>query len=226
MNTDILHGKTTEHLVPLEGTKFLLHHQMISDFLRLQKSAQAAGFDLQIASAFRDFERQLKIWNAKARGERTLVDDQERPLNFSQLSPTEITFAILRWSAIPGCSRHHWGTDIDVFDAKTQAAESVQLVPSECIGEGPAAKLHDWIDQQINQKISFGFYRPYRTDLGGVSPERWHLTYEPISSRIIRNFSFPLFKKNLEENDILLKEILLMNGEEIFQRYLMNFDLP
>ena len=24
--------------------------------------------------------------------------------------------AILLWSALPGASRHHWGTDFDVFD--------------------------------------------------------------------------------------------------------------
>ena len=226
MNIDILLGKTREHLVPLEGTKYFVHHQMLHDFLKLQHQAKLDGFDLQIASAFRDYDRQLKIWNAKARGERQLYDDQERPLDYSKLSPTEIVFAILRWSALPGCSRHHWGSDIDVFDANTQKPEDVKLVPSECIGDGPATKLHDWLDAKMSHKQSFGFFRPYVTDIGGVSPERWHLSYYPISRRVIDVYTFSLFKRNIQDSDVMFKDIILEHAEEIYRRYLMNFDLP
>ena len=226
MNVDILLGKTQEHLVPLEGTKFLLHKLMLHDFLKLQQSAQNEGLDLQIISAFRDYDRQLKIWNAKARGERQLMDDQERPLEYSQLSPTEIVFAILRWSAIPGCSRHHWGSDIDVFDGSTQQAADVKLVPSECENNGPAARLHDWLDIQIKENKSFGFFRPYAFDKGGVSPERWHLSYYPVSRRIIDVYTFSIFKRHIENSEVMFKDIILKHAEDIFQRYLMSFDLP
>lgn len=226
MNIDIILGKTMEHLVPLDGTKFFIHKSMLADFLKLQKEAKHAGFDLQVTSAFRDFERQLKIWNSKAQGERVLLDDQEKPLEFNSLSPREIVYSILRWSAIPGCSRHHWGTDIDIFDGKTQTLENVQLVPSECIGSGPASGLHEWLDARIDQREAFGFYRPYKTDRGGISPERWHLSYYPHSRRIMEAFTYSLFKKNLEESDILLKEILLEDGKSIFERYILDLDLP
>lgn len=226
MNIDILLGKTTEHLVPFEGTKYFIHHQIVTDFLRLKKEASLEGFDLQIISAFRDFERQLKIWNLKASGQRLLIDDQERPLVFSELSPTEIVFAILRWSALPGCSRHHWGTDVDVFDANTQTPEEVQLVPSETRGEGPAAKLHDWLDSRIESNTAFGFYRPYGTDRGGVSPERWHLSYYPLSRRFLESYTPSIFKKNIQESDMLLKETVLQHAEEIYERYFLNVDLP
>ena len=226
MNVDILLGKTTEHLVPLPGTKFLIHKLMLQDFLVLQKEAREAGFDLQVISAFRDYERQLKIWNLKASGQRQLIDDQERPLEFSKLSPLEVMFAILRWSALPGCSRHHWGTDIDVYDGNTQTPEEVKLVPSETMGEGPSARLHDWLDSRMTTNNAFGFYRPYATDRGGVSPERWHISYQPLSRRCLDHFTFSLFKRNLEESDILLKEQLLENADEIFQRYFLNVDLP
>ena len=224
MNIDILQGKTTEHLVPLEGTKYLIHHMMLRDFLRLQKDAATDGFDLQIISAFRDYERQLKIWNLKASGQRQLIDDQERPLDFASLSPSEIVFAILRWSALPGCSRHHWGTDIDVFDAKTQKAEEVNLVPSETTEGGPAAALHDWLDQRINSNSAHGFYRPYATDRGGVSPERWHLSYHSLSRRFLEAYSFTLFKKNILESDMILKDVVLEHADEIYQRFLVNID--
>lgn len=71
-----------------------------------------------------------------ARGERALLDDHGNPLLVNDLSPTEIMFAILRWSALPGCSRHHWGTDIDVYDANTQSPGEVKLVSSECEDNG------------------------------------------------------------------------------------------
>jgi LAS superfamily LD-carboxypeptidase LdcB len=226
MNIDILLGKTTEHLVPLEGTKYFIHHLMLIDFLRLQKAAAEEGFNLQIISAFRDYERQLKIWNLKASGQRQLIDAEERPLDFSSLSPVEIVFAILRWSALPGCSRHHWGTDIDVYDANTQTPEEVQLVPSETFGEGPSARLHDWLDSRINSNDAFGFYRPYATDRGGVSPERWHLSYYSLSRRYLEAFTPSLFKKNILESDMLLKDVVLEHAEEIYQRFFLNVDLP
>ena len=226
MNIDILLGKTTEHLVPLDGTKYLIHHQMLGDFLRLQKEAKLHGFDLQIISAFRDYERQLKIWNLKASGERPLLDDQERPLVFAELSPLQIMMAILRWSALPGSSRHHWGTDIDVFDANTQTPEEVKLIPSETISSGPAARLHEWLDSRISTNTAFGFYRPYATDLGGVSPERWHLSYYSLSRRYLEAYTFSIFKKNIEQSEIRLKDVLLEHADEIYNRFFLNVDLP
>ena len=226
MNIDILLGKTTDHLVPLEGTKFLIHKNIHHDLLRLKDEAAKDGFDLQIISAFRDHERQRKIWNLKASGERVLLDDQERPLDFYSLSPAQVMFAILRWSALPGCSRHHWGTDIDVYDGNTQKAEDVQLVPSETMNDGPSAKLHEWLDSRIKTNSSYGFYRPYETDRGGVSPERWHLSYHSLARRYMEAFTISLFKKNIHDSDILLKEVLLENVDEIYQRFFLNIDLP
>ena len=226
MNIDILFGKTTEHLVPLEGTKYFIHHLMLTDFLRLQKAAAEEGFNLQVISAFRDYERQLKIWNLKASGQRQLIDSEEKPLDFSTLSPSEIVFAILRWSALPGCSRHHWGTDIDVYDGNTQSPEDVQLVPSETTGDGPSARLHEWLDSRINTNEAFGFYRPYATDRGGVSPERWHLSYYSLARRYLEAVTPSLFKKNILESDLLLKDVVMEHAEEIYQRFFLNVDFP
>lgn len=226
MNVDVLTGKTNEHLVPLEGTKYFVHKTMLHDFLKLQAHAKADGFDLQVISAFRDYERQLQIWNAKAKGERTLLDDQERPLNFQDLSPTQIVFAILRWSALPGCSRHHWGSDIDVYDGNNQKAEDVKLLPSECVGAGPSARMHEWLDDRMASNQAFGFFRPYKTDLGGVSPERWHLSYFPVSRRVIDVYTFSIFKRHIQASEMVLKEVVLEHADEIYQRFIMNFDLP
>jgi LAS superfamily LD-carboxypeptidase LdcB len=226
MNIDILFGKTTEHLVPLEGTKFLLHQQMLHDFLKLQKAAKAAGFSLAIASAFRDYERQLMIWNNKACGIRPIYNDHEEVMDITQLTPKEIVYSILRFSALPGCSRHHWGTDIDVFDELTQKPEEVKLVSSECVGTGPAAGLHLWLDERIKHEEAFGFFRPYASDRGAIAEERWHLSYYPISRRLLDIFTFSVFRRMLEESQMQLKETVLEYADDIYHRYIMEIDLP
>ena len=78
---------------------------------------QRDGIDLAARSSFRDFDTQLTIWNRKWAGERPLYDRQGRPLERRQLADSQAVDAILCWSAIPGGSRHHWGSDVDVIDA-------------------------------------------------------------------------------------------------------------
>jgi LAS superfamily LD-carboxypeptidase LdcB len=226
MNIDSLLGKTLDHLVQIAPPNYLMHEQAVTDFLRLQKEAKNEGFDLRIISAFRDYEKQLRIWNLKASGEKQLLDDQERVLDFSRLSPYELVLAILRWSAIPGCSRHHWGTDIDVYDGQTQKPQEVMLIPSETQGEGPSARLHEWLDIRIASNSAFGFYRPYGNDRGGIAPERWHLSYYPLSRLYMDAYTLTLFKKNLGDEKILHKEVLLDHAEEFYERFFLNIDFP
>jgi hypothetical protein len=45
-----------------------------------------------------------------------LLDAHNQPLDALQLGETERLHAILHWSALPGTSRHHWGTDLDIYD--------------------------------------------------------------------------------------------------------------
>lgn len=119
-------------------------------------------------SGFRSFEQQLLIWNRKATGQRAVLDSQARPLDIARLSDRELVFAILRWSALPGASRHHWGTDIDVYDeAARPEGYEVDLVPDEVNPGGMFGPLHAWLDDRILTGTSFGFYRPYDLDRGG-----------------------------------------------------------
>ena len=132
MNNDNITGNTQDHLVLDQHSKLFVHKDMQQALNALRNQARKDGFSLEIASAFRSFESQLKIWNAKARGERILLDDQGLALDYKTLSPKEIVYAILRWSALPGASRHHWGSDFDVYDSSNMPKDyKVQLIPSE-----------------------------------------------------------------------------------------------
>lgn len=181
-------GQVSDH-VTLGDDGHSLHPECWQALARLQEDAAEAGFELAIASGFRDFERQRLIWNRKARGERPVLDDDSRVVELEGLSELEQALAIMRYSALPGTSRHHWGTDLDVYDAAAVPMDyAVQLTPQESSAAGPFAALHAWLDARIASGNAHGFFRPYARDLGGVAPERWHLSYAPLAQSCADSF--------------------------------------
>jgi LAS superfamily LD-carboxypeptidase LdcB len=195
-----------------------LHAEVISQFLAMRQAAALEGIDLQVASGFRSYERQLTLWNSKANGQRTLLNDRGEAVDATCLDDNALMFAILRWSAIPGCSRHHWGTDMDVWDAAAVAADyPLQLVPSEYTESGPFAALNTWLELHAEE---FGFIRPYAVDKGGIAPEPWHLSYFPLSSQFDREMDITLVRKILDNKQLVLRECLLHHLDDIFSKYL------
>jgi LAS superfamily LD-carboxypeptidase LdcB len=189
-------------------------------FEQLQNAASSAGFDLQIASAFRSFDRQLGIWNSKARGERPVHDDQGVGIDLGPLEPLEKIRAILRFSALPGASRHHWGTDLDVFDAAAVSADyQLQLSPAEVAPDGVFAALHAWLDTRIATGSAFGFQRPYSRDAGGVAPERWHISYAPLAADYPLALTVAVLETALLDSGLELLQPVLEQLPEIHRRY-------
>lgn len=177
-----LTGREQSHLVEL-SCGHRLQPVVASAFAALQADALHAGFELAIASSFRSYSRQLAIWNGKASGQRGIHDDAGHPVVIDQLAPEEQLRAILRYSALPGSSRHHWGTDLDVYDAGAIGSDyQLELSPSEVAPGGIFDPLHCWLDRRMAAGESRGFYRPYGADRGGVAPERWHLSYAPLAA--------------------------------------------
>ena len=216
----VLTGQSREPLVWVcEGSPYWLHNEVLPHWMHLVASAAAAGFNLQIASAWRGFERQQLIWNDKAAGQRPVLDAQGNTLDIGSLSEDEWLFAMLRWSAIPGCSRHHWGTDLDVFDAAAVPADyRVQLTTEECVGEGVFANFHCWLDKKLQEPDAV-FFRPYSRDNGGIAPEPWHLSCKPIATRYEKLLDEKKLLDWLMTQNIALKDRIAVYWHEIFQRY-------
>ena len=205
--------------VPDAGCR--LHIEVFEPFLDLMKRAKAAGFDLSVASSYRSFERQLSIWNDKARGLRPVLDSAGLPLNINCLNDYEKLCAILRWSALPGCSRHHWGTDLDVYDkAHMPPNYALQLTVAETEGAGPFVLFHEWLQRELAEN-PHGFFRPYNKDRGGVAPEPWHLSYAPVAMEYARQFSVENLREQLLAVDIELKVCILANLDEIMARFVV-----
>jgi hypothetical protein len=105
--------------------------------------------------------------------------------------------------------------------SRITAGMKVNLVPEEFAPGGPFCDLHDWLDENMKD---FGFFRPYGTDRGGVSPERWHLSYAPLAGQYLRELSPELVERALRDSSVLLKEELFQNLPTLFVRYVTNID--
>jgi LAS superfamily LD-carboxypeptidase LdcB len=147
------------------------------------------------------------------------------PLDVAQLSPEQTAFAILRWSALPGGSRHHWGTDFDVIDAAAVSEDyRPQLTPQEVADNGVFGPFHCWLDQQIASGKSYGLFRPYAEDRGGVAPERWHLSYAPRAREFQQLITPESLREQLqacgERGELALFETVCGEMDNIFQRFI------
>jgi len=216
-----LTGRSDDHLVELPGGHRLLP-EAAEAFVKLQADAADAGFELSIASAYRSFDRQCAIFNAKASGARPVHDDAGSPLDVTALTEHQRLHAILRFSALPGTSRHHWGSDLDVYDAAAVPADyAVQLTPEEVEPGGPFDALHSWLDAQMAAGRSHGFYRPYAADRGGVAPERWHLSYAPVAIACATALTSDVITQALASADLEMSEAVLAELDALIARYVV-----
>ncbi len=221
----ILLGLDESELVEIPQLCCRVHRATAAPLLMLQARAAAAGFDLRVASSYRSFERQRLIWNNKALGLRPVLDSHGEPLDVAQLTEFELTMAILRWSALPGASRHHWGTDIDVYDASRMTPDyQLQLTVAETQGDGPFAEFHRWLTAEL-QTSGSDFFRPYAIDRGGIAPEPWHLSYAPLANQLAQQLDEDLLREQLLVTDLQLKATVLENLGEIYQRFICPNDV-
>lgn len=186
-NRDLLIGKSEDHLI---GNSFKLHKQVQPAFERMAEAARESGIKIEVVSAFRSFERQKQIFEGKY-----------KRFTGQGLSPEEAITKIIEYSTIPGTSRHHWGTDIDLIDANPPRPEAV-LEARHFHGEGPFCKFKEWMNEHAEK---FGFYEVY-TDLPdrrGFKYEPWHFSYAPVSIDLLKAY------RQLDIKQIMLEEEVL-----------------
>lgn len=219
-----LTGRAATHIreAPKSGAR--LHADAVDAVNALREASARAGHDLAIVSAFRDFARQSAIWNRKFRGEQAVFDRAGRPLEVASMSGPERVRAILIWSALPGASRHHWGTDFDVYDrAAVPPDYRPQLTVEEYIGSGPFTRLNEWLAANLG---NYGFFRPYRTDRGGVSPEPWHLSYAPLAVPALQALTLDVLTEAIEGSELQGREHVLAQLPAIYDKYVASIDAP
>ncbi|MEG3134097.1 M15 family metallopeptidase [Rouxiella sp. T17] len=219
INAAALTGRATDHLVELTANH-RLQPEAVEAFRRLQAAAAQAGFNLQPASTFRDFDRQLAIWNGKFRGERPVLNSDSQPVDISQLDDAQRGELILRWSALPGSSRHHWGSDLDIYDPSLiPTGRSLQLEPWEYAQGGYFYALNQWLSDNM---AAFGFYRPFSQDTGGVAVEPWHLSYRPLAEECARLLTPELLTAAWQQVDLAGHDWIVSQLDRIFAQYVVN----
>ncbi len=229
MTPSQLTGITDSHLQStMVGQKaFLLHPEVANDLLKMMDAATEAGFKMEIASGFRDFARQRAIWNGKFSGELPILDSDSQPMDKASLSDDEKVMAILRWSALPGGSRHHWGCDFDVYARNFLPPEvSLQLEPWEYL-EGHQHEFYLWLKEHLNE---FGFFFPYQKDIGGVAIEPWHISHIAIGQQCLATLTPELLRAELVKQNkhkrIAGIESILNNLDKIVSTFIRNISPP
>ena len=224
MNSLELTGRARTHIIDIEEPRCALHFEAVTSFLAMCDAARGDGIDLRAVSSYRDYDRQLALWNRKWRGERALYGRDGRPLDPTRLTEPQLVDAILAWSAIPGGSRHHWGTDVDVIDAAAMPeGYQVQLLPAEYARDGVFVRLTGWLDRHMSR---FGFFRPYGSDRGGCGVEPWHLSYAPIATEAVEALSLSVLRSAIVQADMLGKAAVLDRLPEIYTRFILATDPP
>lgn len=222
LNPQELTGRAATHVRQVAELHSRLHVDAIAAVVQLREAAARAGVELTIVSSFRDFARQTAIWNGKYRGERPLLDRAGQPLDAAKLDESGKVDAILLWSALPGASRHHWGSDFDVIDrAAVPSDYRPQLTAEEFAPGGPFARLNDWLGLNLGR---FGFFRPYTSDRGGVQPEPWHVSYAPVAGPALTGLTLDVLYEAIDKSEVLGREHVLTRLPEIHAKYVMAID--
>ncbi|MEN9638726.1 MAG: hypothetical protein RLZZ262_594 [Bacteroidota bacterium] len=144
-------------------------------FQRMYDAAKAAGLNISIISATRNFNYQKGIWEKKWLREK-----------YKGMSDRDKVADIMKFSSMPGTSRHHWGTDVDF--------NSVELAYWQ---SGSGAKIYKWL---VENAPTYGFHQTYTNKSAGRSgyeEEKWHWSYMPIAREMHRQF-----KSNIAYADI------------------------
>jgi LAS superfamily LD-carboxypeptidase LdcB len=215
-------GRATTHVRDVADPRCVLHIRAAEALIAMRDEARGAGIDLDLVSGFRDFNHQASIWSGKFNGSRPLLDARGMEINHADLYESALIDAILIWSALPGASRHHWGSEIDVIDtAALSAGARPQLTFAEFAAGGRFERLNGWLDSNMRR---FGFFRPYSTFRGGVRPEPWHLSYAEVSVPALEALSLDVLREALEGADLPGRETVLARLPELYQRYVLAVD--
>ncbi len=199
-------------LIPSQHTTksgIYLRKETYEAFEQMASAAEQDHIHLNILSATRTFSDQKQIWEDKWTG-RTLVN--KKSLAQAYPDPVKRALAILTYSSMPGTSRHHWGTDMDLNS----------LEPAY-FNTGEGKKIYEWL---VSNASSYGFCQPYsekgeaRPD--GYNEEKWHWSYMPISKTFLESYSAQIKNEDIQgflgsetaiEVDVVEKYVKGVNAE-------------
>nr|WP_299441734.1 M15 family metallopeptidase [uncultured Aquimarina sp.] len=186
------------------GEGYKLRKNANKAFLKMKSAASKEGIKIRVVSSYRDYAHQNRIWERK----------YER-YTAKGLSPIKAIQKIIEYSTIPGTSRHHWGTDLDIVDGSVKQPRDL-LLEKHFHDGGSFTRFKTWMDHNAND---FGFYLVYTNKKGrkGFKYEPWHYSYAPSSIPMLKEF------KKLDIKTELQKTVLMGSSNftpEFIQQYM------
>lgn len=177
-----------------------LHKDSYTAFKKMFFAAKKCGIDLKLISTTRSFAYQRGIWERKWRS-----------ADYSSFPESKRCLEIMKYSAMPGASRHHWGTDIDLNDLNNSHFKS-----------GKGKEVYEWM---VAHASEYGFYQPYTSKINGrtgYEEEMWHWTYLPLSSQLLKQFN-----EKISDSDISgFSGSQFAKNLNIIQVYVNGVELP
>lgn len=135
-------------------------------FQKMQQAAARDGVTLRVVSATRTFADQRQIWERKWKA-LAIADPAQRALQ------------IMTYSSMPGTSRHHWGTDLDINSVS----------PRWFSDTAEGRRVYNWLTAHAKE---FGFCQPYTAKgpgrATGYAEEKWHWSYQPLSAAYLKQY--------------------------------------
>jgi len=144
-----------------------LRKEVYSQLTKMIDAASKDGVKLIVISATRNFNYQKGIWENKWKNKTNV-----------KASAAERARSIMRYSAMPGASRHHWGTDID-FNS----------VSPDFFKSGDGKKIYQWL---LQHGAEYGFRQTYTSKLEGrtgYEEEYWHWSYMPLAEQMLAEYN-------------------------------------
>ncbi len=196
---EILIGKSSAIQPLLKGERIKLQTEVYDALQKMIKAAKKDGVHIMLVSGYRSFNHQKRIWNRKF--------DKYRKQGYSVKKCIE---KITNYTAIPGTSRHHWGTDVDLSDKYANG-----------LNNNKREKFNQWMTKNAKK---FGFYLVYTNDKHrtGYKYESWHFTYKklakPLLEKYLKTDVFDLIKQQGIKGSYTFTEVF-------FKDYVKNYVL-
>ncbi|MBX7059105.1 MAG: M15 family metallopeptidase [Leptospirales bacterium] len=156
--------------LPTRGRTIYLRREAAEALKRLYTDMhrQLPRAEFWVVSGVRSFDNQRTIWENKWSG---------RVGGYSRIAdPQARARGILTYSSMPGTSRHHWGSDLDI-----------NVLQNDYYRSGAGRELFAWLDQHA---ADYGFCQPYTAGRNaGYNEERWHWSFLPLSRRFLAEWN-------------------------------------
>lgn len=175
-------------ILPVNKKGMYLQKEPTQQLIKAYKDFKKEHPDIPfiIVSATRNYTYQNSIWQRKWGNLSDKLND-----------PQQIADEILKYSSMPGTSRHHWGTDIDITSVSSEYFQN----------DKKGIILYKWLQDNLPK---YGFCQAFNEGRhGGYQPEEWHWSYKPIASQYIKQY-----KAILENEPNIITQVLNFIGHD------------